>query len=440
MKKDRMYLERSLNLVLYEEMVDQVAMKNTEKQLLDKGIKSAFKILNKTVPVQTQPLVILYWLSKSLHENTGREEVNPDKFFNENEVEEFKNFKALKELDEIESGYKFEDFVQLTDEVYQGSLDIQEIAKLWKRGLATYNKETQRNSVLVKLHSKVVEDINLNQNAVTQIADLIKKGDFFPVSPIVFNVLKDGLEDYSYNEKKKELVFNEGNLNCTDGFHRTMGILAALLENPDIELRFPVVVTHLTTERARKMIKQESQKNKMDKSYIKSLDSESLENYIIDEINKQGSMKQQITTNIDSVKLNRSLVYRDTFEKALKENFDYKNRREARKVSTFISKGLQEIMDIFYEEFQDPAQSKRESVVTYSSTFAGYLALLSKLYNSDDWANEIENVLEKIDFDLNNKVWDDLKITQTKVSNKMIKGIGEHFKKEVSHENEKKAI
>lgn len=440
MKKERLYLERNLNLVLYEEAVDQAAMKKIEKELLDKGIKSAFKILNKAVPVQTQPLVVLYWLSKSLHDNTKREEVNPDKFFNEKEIEEFKNFKITKEINEFESGYKFGDFVQLTNEVYQGSLEVQEISKLWDRGLATYNKETQRNSVLVKLHSKVIEDVNLNQSAVTQIADLIKKGDFFPVAPIIFNILKDGNEVYTYNEKKKELVFNEGNLNCTDGFHRTMGILAALLDDPEIDLKFPVVITHLTTERARKMIKQESQKNQMDKSYVKSLDSENLENYIIDEINKVGSMKQQITTNADAVKMNRSLIYRDTFEKALKENFNYKNKREARKISQFLSKGLQEIMDIFYEEFKNPEESKKESAVTYSNTFAGYLALLSELYNRDDWANEIEEVLDRIDFSTKNSDWENLKITQTKISNRLIKEIGNKFKKEANHVNEKKAI
>lgn len=428
MLKDRSELEKALSVVLDEYRVEKEMIDEVKNLLFNKNIYHAMKLLSKQTPLSTQPDVILYYVAKYLHEKTGSEIINPEHYFTSIVIERFAGFEMeniQKKMDVI----VFEDFIEVADDIWMGHLDIKKIADLWRYGIASYNTETQRNTIITKFHGSIIEEINLNTKAVSDIATLIKNNDFIPVSPIIFNILRTGDEKFEYEKNKQQLTYYEGSLNCTDGFHRSQGILSALLDNPYIDLEFPLMITNFTKEKARQMIGQEQNRNAMKKEYSESL-KDTLENYIISELNsRSGEIKNKIATDMNYIRHNMAYTLNSVMNIAIQENFKYENKRDARRVVDFLVEGFDEIIGVFYDDFKNLTFTKQNSVKAHVLTFAGYVSLLGELYGKDNWQNKLENALNKINFDINNELWNKLGIfNENRITKRGIKKISKYFK------------
>lgn len=423
---ERIELEKTLKKIIARYRPDKVVIDNIEESLYQKGVSFGNKLLAMQTPLETQSIPILYLLTNNFYKFTNDREVDPTKFFTESEINQLKDFKF--ESEEKEDGkIIFKDFIQLDEDRWLGSLTNKQIKMLWERGIATYNKDTQRNTIWTQFHGSIIEEVNLNKKSVDEIDAEIQNNTYIPVAPIVFNILRDGTEDFEFVDGN--LMFYKGKFNCTDGFHRSMGIISSLIEKPFLELNFPVMITNFDEAKARKMIGQEQKKNDLSDEYAKTLE-DTYANKIVRELNaRKGEMQGKVGSDITTVKYGMAYTTHSILMMAVDENFKMESERDVRKVYDYLIKGFNEIIGILKEK-GEIEKNHYSSVAMENMMFIGYVALLGKLYKDENWIEKLEEVMNSIDFSNDNEKWREIGIfvDSTKVSSKRVRNISKYFK------------
>lgn len=423
---DRTELEKVIKKIITQYRPDKIVIDNIEESLYQKGIPFGNKLLALQTPLETQPIPILYLLAANFFKHTKDKDIDPQKFFTESEINQMRSFK-FEDEEKDDGKIVFKDFVQVDEDRWLGCLSNKHIKMLWERGIATYNKDTQRNTIWTQFHGSIIEEVNLNKKSVDEIDSEIQNNDYIPIAPIVFNILRDGTDDFEYVDGN--LIFYDGKFNCTDGFHRSMGIISSLIEKPFLELNFPVMITNFDEAKARKMIGQEQKKNDLSDEYAKTLD-DTYENKVIRELNaRKGEMQGKIGSDVSAVKYNMAYTTHNILMMAVEENFKIESERDVRKVYDYLIKGFNEIIGILKEngeiEKDDGSSAAIENLM-----FVGYVALLGKLYKDNDWIEKLEDSLKNIDFSVDNGKWKELGIftDATRLSKKRVNTISKYFK------------
>ena len=426
---EREVLEDKIRKVLVTYNHDKNVKKNIENQFLAHNINmsQAIKILNQIIPIESLSMQKLYLLTKALYDSTEESIIKPDKFFNENEM-------SLGSLYEEESEklkddfHEFKNVQQIADDMWLCIIDYKENTDVYKKGLIGYNFATQRESIKVEYKNKIIEKPNINRNSVREIKELMLKGLFIS-NVITYNVMD--ANDFNYNDKNKTLQMKSADV--IDGFHRNIACIEAISENPNLEGKFVLFITNFNIDKARRYILQEDKRNPINARYKSSIDTEKFENVIVKNINEKSDSELQGKIATDIVMLNKNYAYvlNDVLSYSITHNFErIRSRREADKVTDFLIKSFNEIIGIYYDEFDNLEQSKKETVVVYNSMFSAYIAILSELYDKENWKEILEKVLNNIDADINNELYnkDNLDIFSNTLGKVKMKKISKHFK------------
>lgn len=434
MKKDRSILEDALIIVLSEYNLDKKVFYLIKNDLSEKGVSIGRTkgIFNKTIPLQTLDLPMLYWFTKSLYKATNENIISITKFFTDIEEKEFKDYKVQhgRDIDLKEGKLILENVTQVTDDQWTTVLTFKQIYELYEHNLIKYNSKTQRNLKTKSIDNNILEKININKRSVNEIRDSILQGLFIP-NTITLNLLKTGEEEVVYNDKNRIIELN-GEIDIIDGFHRSLAIIEAVRENKNIHGGMIISLVNIDIEKAQYYIVQEDKRNKINKDHIRYLSQENLENQIVKILNEniKSELRGKITTDLISFKKNNAFVLFSTLAEAIKLEYEIKNQRESRKIAEFLIEFFNEVVGIFYDEFQDIEKSRRNSIVTYSNTFIGFIAFSSQVYYNkiDDWKILLENTLKIIDFDSQNEVWERLNMFENRPLKKDYKEIINYFK------------
>jgi hypothetical protein len=433
MKQDRLNLENALSVILTEYNLNEDIFNSVHQTLKDKNITKGQSrgIFNKVIALESLDLPLLYWFTKALYAETKEVMINPNKFFTEIEEEEFSKIKADTNIDiKIKDGSLIlKNVSQLNDDHWTTNLTYKQISNLYNNGLIKYNPKSQRNLKSKIINGSVIEKININKKSIKEIKDLMLKGLFIP-NTITLNILKSGEEEIGYNENEK-IIDIKGEIDIIDGFHRSLAILEAIRENPKLEGSMIISLCNFDIGKASGLIVQEDKRNKINKEHIKYLNQENLENQVIKNLNEnvKSELRGLITTDIVLVKNNKALMLFNTVADAVEMQFELNNQRDTRKVSDFLIEFFNELTGIMYDDFKDIANSRNNSVATYSSMFVGYIVIARDFYynNYENWQNKLEIILEKIDFIKHNELWTDLKLTENRLLKKDYKKIIKYF-------------
>ena len=429
MKTEIQELCNNLNVVLKMYGKNNKAINETTDILVKKNIPRGYakKIITGTTPLEILDRSILYAVTSALYKVTQEPIINIDKYFTETEIQEGEQFRYITE-EKQEFPVVFENVMKVTDDYYITTLTAQRIKELYDSFVITYNKETQRNTITRKIKNSVIELINVNWKSVQDIQEQILKG-LFITNAITFNILKKGEEDFEYDENSKTLTVHKGQIDILDGFHRSLGMINAVIINPEVQYITAVNITNFNIDKAKRFIVQEDKKNKIAKKHIEAF-QETLENFVVRKINESTNcdLKGKISTSAQLIYYNQAIVEFEVLAKAIKYYFDIKTHREANQIAEYLIEGFNEIMGLYPEEFLgNYAQAKQKTVINHNYAFIGYVALLAKIRGESDWKEILHSVLQKIDFDIDNPDWEKVGLFDNRLTIKNIESIGKYF-------------
>lgn len=273
MKRNRKELEVILDKKFNSEIDTIEFYKKVNEFNLETNIASLY--LNGIREMHEADERILYILSYSLGMNT-------DDWFTEREVKEFSKkinkYKAKKDL------FTFDNVIKVSDDQYLTTIDIETWKAFKHYQLINYNTSIQR-PVRAKLNGdKVVFKINVNEKAVREIKSDILSGLYVP-DTITLNV--DNPFNLIYDKESHTLsVIDTESYDILDGYHRYRALSEIINENPDFEYTMELRITAFSEEKARSFTFQQDKKNKMKKVDAKALDDSSVQNIIIDRLNR----------------------------------------------------------------------------------------------------------------------------------------------------------
>ena len=427
MRREREVLEKVLNELFDEYNRNTDVTTEIKKKLVEHGINigTATGILNTSIPISTQSLTVLCLITMSLYETTKLMKINPENYFMPKEIEMANKLKRETEL--TKDYVDIEDIKQVADDQWITTMTYKQVADLYSVGKVRYNKETQRNTVFKEHGNKIIEAININRTSVKEIKELMLKGLFIP-NVITFNILATGEEKFEINNRNKSMrVYS--NLDIIDGFHRSLAIIEAVANNPEIEETIAVYITNFDIDKCHRFIVQEDKKNKIDKKYIQTINVEEIENKIVKILNERSGseLMGRITTNITFYK-NQGYVLGNVLADSIKHNFEIKSMRDVNNVADFLIEGFVEIVGKYINDFNNLETSRKDNIKTYSSTFIGYVTLLAELKDDKDWKIKLEQILNRIDFGISNPIWNNLEIRESSPSKYKFKRIIKYFK------------
>ena len=170
-----------------------------------------------------------------------------------------------------------------------------------------------------------------------------------------------------------------------DGFHRTLGIIEAIQQNPELKYITGVYITNFDVNKAHRLIVQEDKKNKINRKYIKTLDLDNCSNKIATKLNEDS--RSYLSGKISILK--NSIVDYVVLSEAISYEFAPKETVDVVKYSKYLIDGINYIFEL-KPEFLAEKQ--------VNTVWIAIIALLKKVYNAKDWKLQINKTIKKINF------------------------------------------
>ena len=291
----------------------------------------------------------IYWvldgLNETLSKNGGINLVKDFKIkdiFTDKEIQKYSKSK-FENVTETIYPISFK-VLKISDDQWLSTISSKKLFELYKNQIINYNKNTQRPLKEVTKHGIKTYKINKNKQSVNAIKEDLKKGLFIP-NCLTFNINMDNpSNEYYVDEENGELVLENGQFDLIDGFHRYSAITELLLENPDIEFNFGIWIMNFDENKSCRFIAQEDKRNKINKTYTKSLDALNGDNFssrIIQVLNENNNspFKGKLT------RYNDSNINYDDVVITINDNFKCNTRMEANRLSENIIKSFEILED-----------------------------------------------------------------------------------------------
>ena len=174
------------------------------------------------------------------------------------------------------------DMTKINETQFIGHISVKELMLLKDAQLINYNENAQRTMKHIVKGEMEYYQIALNKEAVYAIIDSYE-GELYIPNTITLNLPEDA--EFTYDDKKKQLVIQETELDILDGYHRYIAMSKIYSQNPDFDYEMELRIVQFNEEKARRFIWQEDQKTKMRKIDSDSMDVAKVSNKIVDRMN-----------------------------------------------------------------------------------------------------------------------------------------------------------
>ena len=330
--KNRHELEVWINsqlILFHQDDVEEIQKMMTNKYQytdIDSGIYVA-----GITPLTEMPINELFWLANTIN-NYNEIESKNDKYdlqhsFSTKEIAMYNNQKFVRKENNIYP-IEFSNILQVSDDQWVGVISVDKLYDLYNNQVIRYNTNTQRNMVMRNGEYK----INIKKKSVDEIRELMERKLFIP-NALSLNINLDD-PDVDYIIEQGKIILLAGQVDIIDGYHRFRAIILEKIENPAFEYSMIVNLMNFNEEKANNYIAQEDKRNKIDKQYVKSLDSSNPVNIIVKRLNEDSDSYLYGQVGVDR-KIRKSYLF------ALVDScFAVTTRREAMMLT-------KEIKDVF---------------------------------------------------------------------------------------------
>lgn len=413
------------DIIMTNDIDSKVILEKVADELYSKNILTAHMILSGSKTLDTLSIQELYHVGKALYKESQKEVINPERYFTIHEIKEMDKFK--KEIINTIDVVEFKDFRQVNYDQWSGVTGIKKIVELVNYGKIDYNFATQREPIIKESESGdlIIMKPKTYESSVDSIYELLENNNYIP-DCITLNILKTGEEEFEY--KNNNIIINKGEIDNLDGWHRIRAFLRYVSLHPDTERNTEVRITHFDENKANRFLNQINKQTPIDVTHLSSRDITNHENNVIRRINEESDMKGLIATNSSAVRQHKALIGFDDICKMIKLIFEIKNSREERLISDYLVEFFNEVYGIFFDEFENITKSKKNNFKLQRLTFIVYLVVAKQLYKLDNWKTQLEIVLNKIDFSLNNEEFKIMLRKERKISNVIISDVENYLK------------
>ena len=339
-------------------------------------------------------------------------------YFTNVEYNQFINYKGEEEVEDIYP-IVLEDFQQIADRIWQGKFTAQQLAKFDADNLLLYNFKTQRSPKITVSGVK----IDFDKTKTIEIKNRILNGEQYP-DHIKLNILNNFQEKIYYDPKKQILTIGEGSvINIFDGFHRKVANSLAVEENPDINFTWGIIITNLSETAAKDYMVQIDKQKPIKREQIKAWDLNKKENLVVSVItdDKISKLAKVMKEQESELKLNKGLVTKNIIAEAIAENYILDDTTDIRGLGSWIVEFTDYLFSLYPESFIiNPYKTKEISMINHKYMFYGYIALSADLKNNIQWKEILKERINKIDFDKNNPLWQEIGI-DSRITNKTLR-------------------
>ena len=392
----------------------------------------------------------LYWMGKIFKIEFDKiEEDLKDSYVKSFKIEDY--FTA-KEIEKAE-GYTFEheklenntlvidNVIKVnSDEFICYDISYKDISNAFNNGVTTYNFETQRSPMpeYSRVLNEMVYKPRVYAKTVGEIYKAMKNKEFIP-NMITWNILKTGTEQFTYDEDKRQLTLKTGEgsqINCIDGYHRTLAIDKLIMEKPKFQGHMQVKIFNFNVDKARKFIKQEAKGNKISSRRLGQLETNK---YIkmVEQINNFEDSKTNLlyhkiaNQRKDMYEPEVKYIYKKTLANAIKDSYEdiiEEDFAEIDKVRSWLIEFVNEIITIKYDYFSNIENSIENSVSGYNNMWTFYVEWSKLLYRNTNWKSELKRLMSGMDWSSDNKIWNMMSIHSSRENVKVSSRIREYSK------------
>lgn len=317
----------------------------------------------------------------------------PSYFFTENQIRESAFFSENKSigkevklpiLSELVSGRE-----------YLSCISVKQLDEIRRKGLIHLERTMQRESVAVKIsEDKFFYHINYDDKRAREIGNKIAANQFHP-NALRWHIVDTACE---YSIQNNEFILKDGFFCEIDGQHRERGCEYALLENPDVEMNIPIIITIGNINYGQDIINQEEKRAPIDRRYVDSLaNSGAKDLFKLIKSNEDLDSSYEFVNSVQQRRSGSGWAYEDVAIKALNDFFkpDEMSRKKMVEVSSWIVDVLNEIADRYFDKFKNFKICKHWSVSVYA--IRAYIYLASYLYGKKDYSKELNDILDYVD-------------------------------------------
>lgn len=407
---EREKLEKEIRKGIYELNLDGNLVDKAVDMMVKKGYKlgEANQMMTGNSTLEFLTLIDIGVMTHVLFKVLDIEKLNPEKYFNPTEVDNIMSYEIKSSSDNefIDYPVVFRDMIQQSHDQWVGIISIQNVVQLLNARKIRYNYKTQRNPLFVKHKDSVIQRPNINTKSVKEIADKIVKKEFIP-DTLTFNILRDGEEDFKYNAKHRTITLNEGSLDMLDGMHRSLGATNALLQEPNIELYFGLLITNFDVDKATRYILQKDLRNPLDTEYKTSIDVRDLTTSVVRNINSnmQSDMRGLIVTDNTLIDTHHGLTMFSTMKKTIEKLWSIKTRKEVNDLSEYLIEFFNELIGLKPELKTDIKKTRTGTHLGHPNMFVFYLTIANEIQGEKEWKKTLEHIISTVEFEKDNDFW-----------------------------------
>lgn len=364
--------------------------------------------------------------SQPLGEISEGLKVTPENYFNSIEIENMTDYKEDKKSD-AKQQHVFHNMIQVADSYWKGIIPAKPLDQMNAGNDILYLFKTQRDP-----HIDIygMKSIRLDKNKVEKISNRLLSGIQFS-DEIKLNLLHDGEDQISFNEKNGDLTIISGNLHVFDGYHRIISSSIAISKNPELDFNWGLVVTNFSEKKTQEFMVQINEQKPMRQEHIKALDTSKLGNIVVDSIKDidTSEFAQNIKESDAELKFS-GLTKKSTMAVAIEECYKEKftNRLQIKPIAHHIANVMDYIIGLNVEKFIIHPDAT-QSYINHKNMFAGYVALSECLYEVKDWEDKAEDVLSQIDFRVENPKWKDIGLLEANMKKSTRNNLYKFFQK-----------
>jgi hypothetical protein len=331
---------------LTRKIVDAVKVEIGKKGFAPALVRDIFKKL-KPPEVLSETVLILFVIV--LYDITKDQNINPDKLFNPSEITIANELENKREVEEDEP-LEFKPALKINDDQFVVKMSTQEIMeKFVNKNRFNYNPETQREMKVKILNGEIIETPTLNNNSVDEMRENILDKDENKKqisNTLTFNIRQNEKAKFKYFEKDNKFIIYDGDIDVCDGWHRLNAIIQAYLEDKNVSFNIEIRFTFFSTEKANRFIRQEDKRNKIDKTHIKSINTDNYSNILTKFLNEDSScvLKGQIVKDKILITNKKGLVLFDKVMDTIQLTFNPKSFADKIKYDQFLINGLNSIV------------------------------------------------------------------------------------------------
>lgn len=366
----------------------------------------------------------LYLLGKQmwlyLESEDDKDKIDPDKFFTDKEKRDAESYSGAVTDKSVDFPIIKENVEYMGDDTYQMSIHVSELKKWLDAMIIDYNFNIQREAEIVIIDGKKVKKPKRYQKNIDEMVDKLLKGTLKRRSQIALNArirtAENNKDELEYNPTTRQLIINEGTiLDILDGYHRTQAVQIALEMNPNIDFTFSLAITNHSDQKAMQIQAEIANEMKISEARKQAISIESYTNTVISELNSRSELSGKIGEGTMLRPARQEIVSYKTLTYALENNFDIKNKPQAYDIADYLVDFFDTLIgtnsDIFNKGFK---KEKDGTLLNYPSMFAGYIVLAARFMDENISARDIRKVINKIDFNRSNPLWQELDILDEK--------------------------